>query len=205
MIAQEVFDIGMARLRTFKIEGVLPALRASNSGAMEDVMNINGNAYYQWSSCLVDALKPKQVVELGGAMGVWDIMVLHSLPVESKLYSVTLPEDGKEFSYVVDKYPNFYPRIGSDLDLSIWPKEAILKETDIWFIDTLHTEDQFKKELDLYSPFFKKDTIVLFDDIHIHEGMQNVWNRIFEGNWGFSDMYDATNPLHYTGFGIGVI
>ena len=109
MTAKDVYDIGMEELKKFSVEGLLPGLRAANSGAIEDVKNTNGCLYYQWSCALMSGLKPKQVVELGGAMGVWDICVLHSLSPHAKLFSVTLKEGGLEFSYVIDKYPNFIP------------------------------------------------------------------------------------------------
>lgn len=198
MNSEELYLKGLELQKTFSLQSLLPALRAANEGAIEDVKNVEGSCYYQWSSALLEWLKPKQIVELGGAMGVWDVCVLHNLPSESQLHSVTLAEDGKEFSYVVDKYPNFYPVVGDDLDLNVWPKELKLSKTDFWFIDTLHTEDQLRKELSLYSPFFKKGAVVLFDDIHLHEGMERVWNELKEKY----DSYDATYPLHWTGFGI---
>ena len=197
---KQVVEQALTAMKTYSLQRVLPALREANEGAKADVLNTNGNAYYQWSACLVDILKPKQVVELGGAMGVWDLLVLDTLPATSKLYSITMPENGLEFSYVVDKYPNFHPIIGDDLDMNNW-KDIDLSMTNLWFFDTVHTEDQLRKELDLYSPFFKKDAVVLFDDIHLHEGMENVWKDIKAGKWGTMDCYDGTNPLHYTGFG----
>lgn len=198
MTAKELYDLGLEKMKTFSLQGLLPALRAANEGAVEDVKNIEGCAYYQWSSALLGEIKPRQIVELGGAMGVWDVCVLHTLPKESKLYSVTLAEEGKEFSYVVDKYPNFIPCVGDDLDLTVWPKELDLSKTDVWFIDTFHTEDQLRKEWALYSPFMKKGSIVLFDDIHINIGMETVWNELKEKY----DSIDCTYPLHWTGYGL---
>ncbi len=198
MTAQEVFDLGMKRLQTFTVAGLMPALRAANEGAIEDVLNTNGSAYYQWSACLVDALKPKQVVELGGAMGVWDICVLHTLSQDSRLYSVTIPEHGLEFSYVVDTYQNFVPCMGNDLDLAVWPKELDLSKTDVWFIDSEHTEKHLRAELELYKPFFKKGAILLFDDIHEPE-LWKVWQEL---QW---NKHDSSDPLHWSGYGICVV
>jgi len=203
MTLQQLVDKTLERMRTFKIEGALPALRALNEGALQDVQNTNGCAYYQFSACLVELMKPLQVVELGGAMGVWDLMVLHTLPAEAQLYSITLPENGLEFSYVVDNYPNFHPIIGNDLDLNNWNKVELGK-TDLWFIDTNHQKEQLEKELELYSPYFKKGAIVMFDDIHINEGVESVWDEWFmiEGKYKHSEVIDMTDPLHWSGFGI---
>lgn len=194
MSLQEIIDKTFEKLKTFKVEGLLPALRASE-GNIEDVLNINGCANYQFSTCLVDLLKPKQVVELGGAMGIWSICVLHTLPKKSKLYSITLPENGLEFSYVIDKYPNFYPIVGDDLNIRNW-KGINLKETDIWYFDSIHTEEQLRAELYLYKPFFKKGAILLFDDIRINEGMWNVWESLRY------EKVELTDPCHWTGWGI---
>ena len=134
-------------------------------------------------------------------MGVGSIMMLQSPYQDFKLYSITLAEGGLEFSYVVDKYNNFYPIIGDDLDLSNWPKDLDLSQTDIWYFDSLHTEEHLRKELDLYSPFFKKGTICVFDDIHSF-GLDPVWDDIKNGKWGFTEFVDATDPLHYSGYGL---
>lgn len=201
MTLPEIVEKTTERLKTFKVEGVLPALRFAHHGTndLEDILNTNGNAYYQWSSCLMEILKPKQVVELGGAMGVWDIMVLHTLPEDSQLWSITLYENGLEFSYIKDDYPNFHPVVGDDLDLTKWPKELDLATTDLWFIDTIHTYEQVKKELDLYTPFFKKGALILFDDIRMNEGMTKMWHELSY------EKIELTNPLHYTGFGLACV
>jgi hypothetical protein len=114
------------------------------------------------------------------------------------LYSITLAEGGLEFSYVVDKYANFIPIVGDDLDLSVWPKDLDLKKTDLWFFDSLHTREQLTKELKLYTPFFKKGTILLFDDIRMDE-LWPIWEGLPY------DKYELTDPCHYTGYGIAVV
>lgn len=205
MTAQDLYTLGINKMKTFNVNTLLPALRMANEGAVNDVLNTNGCANYQWAVGVMEELKPKQIIELGGAMGVWDLCVLHSLPEECKLYSVTLEEHGLEYSYVVDKYKNFFPSVGDDLTLSTWPLELDFTNTDFWYFDSEHTEKQLRAELDLYSPFFKQGAIVLFDDIYINEGMTNVWNDIKSGKYGISDCFDATDPLHYTGYGLTIV
>lgn len=202
MTAKEVYDLGMKKLQAFNVGALLPALRMANDGARQDVLNTNGCANYQWIIGVIEELKPKLVVELGGAMGVWDLCVLHTLPQGSALYSITLAEHGLEFSYIADNYLNFFPIIGDDLDISVWPSTLALGDTDLWYFDSLHTEDQLRKELDLYSPFFKKGTIILFDDIHLNEGMDKVWRDIQDGKYGKMDCFDGSDPLHWSGYGI---
>lgn len=128
-------------------------------------------------------------------MGVWSVCVLYALNPNSKLYSITLPEGGLEFSFVADTYPNFFPIVGDDLNLSLWPKGLDLSATDLWFIDSEHTEKQLRAELKLYSPFFKKRALVLFDDIRMPE-LWRVWQELPY------DKVELTNPCHYSGFGM---
>lgn len=203
MEAKELVEKAMKRWESLDMRPLLPALRFLNDGALDDVMNVNGCRYYQWSTALVDEIKPKQVVELGGAMGVWSLCVLHTLPQDSKLYSVTLAEHGLEFSYVQDSYKNFVPVVGDDLDLSVWPVGLDLTQTDLWFFDSLHTPEQLTKEFELYSPFFKSGAVILIDDIRSF-GLWPVWQRLVNGDFGKMSCYEATNPLHYTGYGVCV-
>ena len=203
---QEIVDKTLEKVKTFNSRILLPALREADKEPFKDElwdgpMNINGCALYVFSTCLVDLLRPTQVVELGGAMGMWSLCVLHSLPENSKLYSITLPEDGLDFKFVVDKYENFYPVRGDDLNLNNWPKDLDLGKTDIWYIDTIHEYDQVVKELNLYKQFFKKGALLLFDDIHLNLGMESIWKEI-------QDQYesiDITDPCHYTGWGISKV
>lgn len=190
-----VEEIVKKALRPFDIRSAMPSLKLLNSGALEDVLNTNGCGYYQWIPNLVEDLKPKQVIELGGAMGVWDLMVLQTLPLESKLWSITLPEHGLEFSYIDKEYPNFVPILGDDLNLENWPKNLNLCDTDLWFFDSKHEEEHLRKELELYTKYFKKGAILLFDDIHSF-GLESVWNELPY------EKYDATDPLHYSGYGV---
>ena len=196
--AKELHEKAMEKMKTFDVHAVLPALRKANDGAIEDVLNTNGCANYQWWPCLIEEVMPKQVVELGGAMGVGTIMMLQSKYQDFKLYSITLPENGLEFSYIADNYPNLTKVVGDDLDLSNWPKDLDLKQTDIWYFDSEHTYKQLKAELDLYSPFFKKGAVLVFDDIRM-EGLWELWESLPY------DKIELTNPLHYTGYGMAVI
>src|SRR5258708_37834096 len=96
--------------------------------------------------------KPKQINELGGEMEVSTIMMLQSKYQDYKLYSITLPEHGLEFSYIQDNYPNLTKVLGDDLDLNLWPISN-LHNTNLWFFDSEHTKEHLTKEIDLYSPF----------------------------------------------------
>lgn len=203
MKIRELFEQGLEKMKNLNIHVYLVALRAANQGALEDVQNINGCANYQWIPGFVELIKPKQILELGGAMGVWDVMVLNGKYQDFQLHSITLEEHGLEFAYVVDKYKNFHPVVGDDLVLSNWG-DLDLKATDLWYFDSEHTETQLRKEMDLYSPFFKKGCYIIFDDIHSF-GLDPVWEDIKSGKWGKVETVDATDPLHYSGYGLAQV
>lgn|SRR3990167_5852743 len=205
MTLNEIVNKTFEKVKVFNTRLLLPALRESDKEPFQDElwngpMNTNGCALYVFSICLVDLIKPKQVVELGGAMGMWSLCVLHSLPAESKLYSITLEEGGLEFKFVVDKYLNFHPIIGDDLDMKNWEGIDLLN-TDIWYFDSIHSYDQLTKELNLYSPYFKKGALLLFDDIHQDEGMERAWLEI-QGQY---ETMDLTDPCHWTGWSIAQV
>lgn len=197
MNLQTLVSESQEKLKEFSVRSYLPALRAANEGAVNDVLNTNGCAYYQWTPCLLEVLKPKQIVELGGAMGVWSLMCLNGPYQDFNLHSITLPEGGLEYSYVVDKYPNFHPHLGDDLDLKNF-EGVDLSQTDLWFFDALHTTEHLSKEFELYSPFFKKGSVILVDDIRMDE-LWPVWQKLPY------EKIEVTNPMHYTGFGIAMV
>lgn len=199
VIMEELVNKCLARENSYDIRTFMYALRACNEGAVNDVLNKDRSGYYQVLPSLMDEIKPKQVVELGGAMGAACLMMLNAHYKNFDLWSITLQEHGLEFSFIPDDYKNLHMVIGDDLDLGNWPRKLDLSQTDIWFYDSEHTVDQLTKELDLYSPFHKKGAIILFDDIHSF-GLDPVWEDIKKGRWGKMECYDS--PLHYTGFGV---
>ena len=166
-------------------------------GQLQEVKDETGrpNRYYKWLACLMKFLKPKQVVELGAAAGISTIMMATSMDRSSKLYSVDI--DPAAWRWMKHDYPQVIKILGDDLDLSAYPGDCQLSDTDVWFIDSLHTEEQLRKEFDLYRPFWKKGAIVVLDDIRL-PGLDKIWAEITE------DKCDNTIPNHYSGFGFFV-
>jgi predicted O-methyltransferase YrrM len=206
------------RFKTFDVTSILPEFDLANEGAVRDVLNREACGYYQWIPGFIDLLKPKQIVELGGAMGVWDICVMAGTTYKDfKLYTITLEEGGLEFCFINDeqrtRWSNLQVVIGDDLNLSSWPPSLYhsldiekngLGKTDLWFLDSEHTESQLRAELELYKPYFKPGAILLFDDIHLKRDgqvMDNVWNDM-EKLVPVKGKYDLTNPLHWSGYGL---
>lgn len=198
MTAEELFKKVKPLWENYDLKKAEPYLKHLSPGSRNDIENKKGVGYYQFLACLVSYLNPKLVLELGGAMGASSLMMLSSLPKESKLYSITLEEGGLEFSFVKENYPNFVPIVGNDLILSNLPKGLDLQKTDLWFFDSTHTYDQLSLERKTYEPFFKKGAVILLDDIKLNEGMFKAWTE-FPG-----DKFDASVYLHWSGFGISI-
>jgi predicted O-methyltransferase YrrM len=189
-IDKKVFEL----LKSYEVEKVMPHMeKVSIMHREHEVKNGRGdNLYYQWLACLVKLLKPKQVVELGAASGISTIMIASELDSDAKFYSVD-NDPVIAWTWMSHDWPQLTKILESDLDMNIW-KDIDLSKTDLWFIDTLHTPDQLKKEIELYSPYWKKGTIVVFDDIRL-PGMYEVWESLKY------DKFENTNPCHYSGFG----
>jgi predicted O-methyltransferase YrrM len=199
MKARELFEEIKPLWEKYDLKKAEPFLTELSEGSRNDIENKEEAGYYQFLPPLIEYLKPKQVLELGGAMGASALMMLSTLPSSSTLYSVTLEEKGLEFSFVKENYPNFVPIVGDDLNLKVWPKDLSLRNTDLWFLDSEHTFEQLNAEIELYKPFWKEGTVLLVDDIHLNEEMFKGWLR-FPGS-----KFDATAWLHWSGFGIVVI
>jgi len=196
MTSKDLFERVRPAWEKYDIKKAKPYLKGVGQTAMNDILNREGSGYYQFLPCLISYLKPKQIVELGGAMGASALMMLSSLPSKSRLYSITLPENGLEFSYIKKDYKQFVQVVGDDLKLKNWPKSLDLSKTDLWFFDSEHTYEQLHAEIELYKKYFKKGAVILVDDIHLSSSMFKAWLE-FPGN-----KFDATAWLHWSGFGI---
>lgn len=183
-------------MRHFDIGSLMHHFELVGEGQKLEVLNKNErgqNLYYQWLSCLMRVVEPKQVIELGPASGISTIAMATQLAPDAKLYSVDIDES-LAWKWMKYDYPQVTKILGDDLDLNIFPEDLDLKKTDVWFMDTLHTKEQLTKEIELYSPFFKKGAIVVLDDIRM-EGIWDVWQSLTY------DKCETTYPNHYTGFG----
>jgi predicted O-methyltransferase YrrM len=190
-------------LQYFDVNPLLSRLKNVPDGQRLEVLNMTGqpNLYYQYLSCLVRAVKPDQILELGASIGVSTIMMATQMKEGAVLYSVDDASDYKEgpkdWSALDREYPNVIQVVGNDLDLSIYPKDFDISKTDILFIDTLHYGGQLMKELITYGPLVKKGCIILMDDIRTND-MYQIWEGIKD------DKIDLTYPCHYSGFGMVV-
>lgn len=194
LTANELDKIVHQYMTRYDVYPVMKHMEKVGYGQQMEVLNQTGNdnLYYQWLACLVRYMKPKQIVELGAAAGISTTMMALEMPQDCKLYSVDIdPEIA--WKWMTYEHPNVTKILSDDLDMSIW-KGVDLAQTDLWFIDSLHTEAQLRKELELYSPYFKKGAVVVFDDIRLPE-LNGIWNELTY------DKCETTHPNHYSGFG----
>ena len=195
---QEVDKRARKELKRLDMRKIRHYLRDVNEGSMADINNIGQSLYYRYLAALVKATKPKQVVEMGSAGGASALMLLSTLPRAAMLYALTFKETEGEFRFIIKDYPNLTMIRGDSRELASWPKKCFLKKTDIWFIDTLHTQQQLTFELNLYQPFFKQGAIILIDDIRLSDEMVRVWDKINYSKLSLPD-------LHWSGFGMVVV
>jgi len=196
MDLQTLADKTLVERSNLNLGEIFTHLTDISTGAWNDVLNIEGCGNYQFLSALMKTLKPRVVVELGGAMGVGTLMMLANADKECQIYSITLEEGGLEFSFIKKKYPNLHLIVGNDLDMENWPKDMQWEKVDFLYIDSKHTKEQLKQELDLYLPILKKGTIIAIDDIYLNDGMKKVWNMIYYHK------IDLTKECHWSGWGL---
>lgn len=191
--ASDLDKLVMSEVSKYEVAKIMPEMELVGSGQQLEVLNQSGNAnlYYQWLACLTKILKPKQVVELGAAAGISTIMIASELIEEAKFYSVD--NDPQAWRWMKKDYPQVTKIMADDRDMRIW-KGISLKKTDLWFIDSLHTYEQLSAEMKLYKKYFKKGSVVVFDDIRM-PGLWEIWNNLPY------DKCENTNPCHYSGFG----
>lgn len=207
MKIEELLKEAIGKFYTFNPETLVDMVAKNDVLDIEhgtgDMFNKEEIGNYCWFPGFIELLKPKQVVEIGSAMGVALNCMLASPHKAFELYGITLAEAGKEFCFVKkDTYPNLHMITGDYMDLSNWPKDVDLRKTDLWYIDGLHEGGHVREQLTLYKPFFKEGAILTFDDIFMNPSMTQMWHDL-ENIIPIS--FKTTLPLHWTGWGFAVV
>jgi len=188
----------LIRKTPFEMTEALPYLGGVEPSSLADITG-GWSDYYKYLAKMMKALKPKQVVELGSAAGTGDLMILSTLPKDSMLYALTIPEPEGEWRFIKEEYPNLTMIRGNSLELNNW-NNVDLYATDILFLDTDHQYGLFTAEMDLYSPLLKEGAIFLFDDIRINNGMSRAWEEM---KWDKLELLDL-HTYKNTGFGMAI-
>lgn len=190
----------LARFRDEELEGILESVPVEWQNSQYAAYATDpGALYYRWLYCLVKMLKPRQVIELGGAQGVSTLFMSAAMPKSGKLISVDLSNDWR----ILAADNNVIKIVGRSEDLGIYPDWVKLEKTDIWFIDTNHFQEQMELEFANLSPYWKKGTIIVLDDIGYYDArpqhdLYKFWPTI---------TYDKVSlpHLHDSGFGLIVV
>ena len=117
--------------------------------------------FYWYLACVVRKLKPKQVIEIGADYGASAVFMASELPKKGKLYSIDVKDDWR---YVEESAKNIIKVQGDSKVKETW-KNVPLRKTKLWLIDGKHTVEQVRAECELISPYWKKGTVVIFDDL----------------------------------------
>ena len=154
----------------------------------DTVLILSTDTYLDLLRHLVRVLNPAQIVEFGANKGLSAAMMMDFL--KGHIYSVDVNPNAWEF---LCNHPMLTKVVGNDNDINIWKDiEADLGKTDLWYIDSWHDDEHVFKTLEVYSSYFKKGAILVFDDIVT---IPKVWAEL---------PYDKIDlsPHHYPGFGI---
>ena len=186
----------LIRETPFEMTEALPYLGGVEPSSLADITG-GWSDYYKYLAKMMKTLKPKQVIELGSAAGTADLMMLSTLPKDSMLYALTIPEPEGEWRFIKEDYPNLTKVLGNSLHLNDW-NDVDISNTDIWFFDTDHQYALIHAELELYDLYFKPGALVLLDDIHLNPGMERAWNEIKYPKIELNDLHTYKN----TGYGM---
>lgn len=151
----------------------------------------------------------KHITELGTRLGYSTSAFLYSLPTKMICYDV---DEKKEF---IDKARNI--SVENNIEFIFNNKDVLsveIEETDLLFIDTLHTYAQLKKELELHAKKARKYIIMhdteIFKDIGedrskpglaqaINEFLQNNLNwqidKIYTNNFGLTILKNTNGNI----------
>ena len=160
---------------------------------LDTAEHLKVDSYLDFLRHLVRVTEPKQIVEFGAYKGLSAAMMMDFLPEDGHLYSV----DARDTSWTLLKdHFQLTKVVGDDNDINTWKDVQVdLGKTDLWYIDSWHDDEHVFKTLEVYTPYFKKGALLVFDDIIT---IPKVWETL---------PYDKIDisPHHYPGFGIAKV
>ncbi len=128
---------------------------------------------------MVNHFKPQTIVELGTSMGLATLYLAGTNP-QNEVYTIEgSPEIAAQAHLHFEKLElkNIHQIVGNFDD--------ILKETlqeignvDLYFIDGNHRKQATIDYFEIAKPHLNENSIVIFDDIHWSQGMDQAWQHI---------------------------
>lgn len=148
--------------------------------------------YYKFLWAAMIVLQPKNVVELGTYWGLSGLAIMEGLPPDSEFTTVDNGAEDSNTHYHLNHVNDSRLHFIYASSLSVASR---FSDIDFLYIDTAHNYEQVSKEWVLYEPLVSKGGVVLFDDIHLNDGMDRFWTEL-QGNKVDISEY------HGSGFGI---
>lgn len=152
-----------------------------------------GHTYYLYLARLVRELAPKRLVELGTDIGRASAFMMTQLPARSEFITVEIGSQVRTDLAACQGDPRLKIVEGSSTDPLIYEP---LRDIDLLFIDTDHRYLQVAAEWEAYRNRLSKGAVVVFDDIHLNEGMERFWKELPDPK------IDAGSEIHFSGWGL---
>lgn len=167
----------------------------------------------------ISKLKPKVIVEIGTFKGGTLFLLSRFSSNSALIISLDLPTWNIKggYGYLRNKlYKSFRLK---DQKLYLLAKNSHKSSTlnevknilnkrkiDVLFIDGDHTYNGVKQDFNMYCPLVKKDGLIVFHDIVVHQAKENChvnefWNEIKE-KYNHQEIVDDWNQKHW---GIGIL
>lgn len=193
-----VFNFSI-NLITYAQKNNLSYLSNRVKGVQLDQINRFPGEHYRLLQALMKVSKPQMVVEVGTYTGLSSLVMLNSIPIESKLITYDI--------MAWDKFPNtvfndadfgnsFEQRLGNLAEKSFFESQLdIMTKADIFFIDGPKNGIFEQHFLKLFFQFRKQPCILIFDDIRLLH-MIELWRSL-----NFKKI-DLTSFGHWTGTGV---
>lgn len=168
--------------------------KAGNIKQIKDIVRVSatGERKGLFLYNMVQLYKPRTIIELGTSVG-FGAMYMAQADVESQIFSI---EGNRELHVlaaknIVQLQFNNINLINDTFDAAL---PLLLKQSngcDLLFIDGNHTKEATLKYFQLFLPYAKPGSIVIFDDIRWSEGMYQAWQEIrkHDAVWVSVDMF----------------
>lgn len=152
-----------------------------------------GHTYYLYLARLVRELRPRLVVELGTDIGRSAAFIMTQLRGDAEFVTIEIGSQPRTDLAACQGDPRLRIVEGGSLDPRVYGN---LSSIDLLFIDTDHRYEQIFAEWGIYQERLSPGAVVVFDDIHLNEGMERFWAEVS------GQKVDAGKDIHFSGWGL---
>lgn len=153
--------------------------------------------HYRLLVCIIKHLRPRVTVEIGSGKEAFSSRIMHRYCKGNQLlYSFDINFDLRHLSN-----KNLIYSI-EDITSST-NRNRILGDADFIFIDTEHTGEQEHSILQAIYPCLKKQALLMFDDIHLNDDMEDFWCNL-DKDFALQKQ-DVSFLGHWSGTGLALV